>query len=83
MLRSFAVYTGLRLVFLLGAFGVFLILGFPTPLAILFGLLVSAVASLLLLRGPREKFTEALIARRTGKADEQQRLRQLLDEDAA
>ncbi|HEU0102221.1 MAG TPA: DUF4229 domain-containing protein [Mycobacteriales bacterium] len=80
MLRAFAVYTALRALLLVGCLGLLLVLGVPGLLAVAGALLLSSVLSLLLLRTQRDAFVDALQRRRAGRADEQARLRQLLDD---
>ncbi len=80
MARTFAVYTGLRVLLFVGSYGVLLVLGLPGLPALAFAFLLSGVLSLLLLRRPRDRFVVALEQRRAAKVEEQERLRGLLDE---
>lgn len=69
-------YTVLRLTAFLGVLGVLLVLGAPLEIAVLVGLVVSTLGSLVLLRGPRDEVTRHLAARADAKraaADERRR----------
>jgi hypothetical protein len=83
VVRAFALYTGLRLVAFAGCYGVLLVLGVPGILAIAGALLLSSVLSLVLLRRQRDAFVDQLAQRRAARADEQARLRGLLDDPPA
>lgn len=78
--RIVALYTGLRFVAFLGCYGLLLIVGLRGIVAIALALLVSSIAGLFLLRGPRDRMAAALDERRAAKDAERTRLRALLDE---
>lgn len=78
--RAVALYTGLRVVAFVGCYGLLLIAGLRGLVAIAAALFISSIASLFVLRGPRDAVTAALAAREESRAAERARLRSLLDE---
>lgn len=79
--KTIAVYTGLRLLLFVGAFGVCLVAGLSTPLGIVIALFVSSVLSFLLLREQRERLAGKLLARSNRRAEQKSRRRAALDGD--
>ena len=78
--RAFAVYTALRAVAFVGAYGLLIVLGVRSIPAIVLALLLSAVVSLVLLRPQRQAVADALAQRTERRAAERERLRGMLDE---
>jgi hypothetical protein len=82
VLRTYLVYTGLRLAVFVGtAAALFLVVrinGFPLLLA---ALLVSSIASLFLLRRQRDALVLAQERKRVAKAEQREQLRARLDEE--
>lgn len=78
--RAFAVYTALRVVLFAVCCGVLLVLGAPRLVGVAVALLVSSLLSLIFLRRQRDVFVLALQRRREDRANEQARLRGLLDD---
>lgn len=83
LLGPVLVYTLLRVVAFVGCFGVLLLVGLRGLVAIAAALLVSSTISLFVMKGPRDRVSSALLARREAKQAEQARLRGLLDGGAA
>ena len=78
--RAFAVYTALRAVAFVGAYGLLIVLGVRNIPAIVLALLLSAVVSLVLLRPQRQAVADALAERVEKRTAERERLRGMLDE---
>lgn len=78
--RAFVVYTALRFVAFIGAYGLLIVLGVRSVPAIVGALLLSAVLSLLLLRSQRQAVADALAERTLQRATERERLRGMLDD---
>jgi len=77
--RAFAVYTGLRALLFAALCGVLLLAGLTGLPALVGALVLSSIASLFLLRGPRDSATAALAARQQRRQAEHARLRGMLD----
>ena len=77
--RAFALYTGLRALLFAVVLCLLLVLGLRGIPALAAALLVSSIASLFVLRGPRDAATGALAERQDRRAAEQARLRGMLD----
>ena len=80
MARAFAVYTALRAVAFVGAYGLMILLGVRTIPAIVLALLLSAVVSLVLLKPQRQAFADAIAVRLERREGERARLRGMLDD---
>ena len=78
--RAFAVYTALRFIAFVGAYGLLILLGVRNIPAIVGALLLSALISLLLLRSQRQAVADALAGRQERRNAERERLRGLLDD---
>ena len=79
--KAFALYSGLRLLAFVGTYGLMLIVGLRSLVAIAAAVLVSSVISLLTLRRQRDAVSAALDSRRGSRQREQARLRGLLDDE--
>jgi hypothetical protein len=80
MSRPWLVYTGLRIAAFVGCYLLLVLVGLRGLLAIAAALLLSSLASLVLLTRQRDAVAEALQARRGDRAAEQARLRGMLDD---
>ena len=80
MARAFAVYTALRFVAFVGAYGLLILLGVRSIPAIVGALFLSALVSLLLLRQQRQAVADALAGRQERRLAERERLRGMLDD---
>lgn len=78
--RPWLVYTGLRVLAFVGCYLLLVLVGLRGLLAIAVALLLSSLASLVLLTKQRDAVAAALQARRGDRAAEQARLRTMLDE---
>ena len=76
--RAFAVYTALRFVAFVGAYGLLLVLGVRSIPAIVLALVLSALVSLVLLRPQRQAVADALAERNERRLTERERLRGML-----
>jgi mannitol-specific phosphotransferase system IIBC component len=76
------VYTLLRIVLFVGAFGLVTLLGLRGLTAVLVALLVSAVASIFLLKRQRDAISDAAASRQAGSAAERERQRARLRDEA-
>lgn len=78
--RAIAVYTALRAVAFVGAYGLLIVLGVRSIPAVVLALLLSAGISLLLLRPQRQAVADALAERQERRSAERERLRGMLDD---
>ena len=78
--RAFVVYTALRFVAFVGAYGLLIVLGVRSIPAIIGALVLSALVSLLLLRSQRQAVADALAERHERRLTERERLRGMLDD---
>ena len=78
--RAFAVYTALRAVAFVGAYGLLIVLGVRSIPAIVLALVLSALVSLVLLRPQRQAVADALAERHERRLTERERLRGMLDD---
>ncbi len=83
MARPLIVYTLLRIVMFVGAFGLVTIAGSRGALSILLALVLSAVGSALLLRPQRDAIAVAASARKQASAEERARLQARLRDEQA
>ena len=77
--RAFAVYTGLRALLFAVVLCLLVVAGLRGLPALAAALLVSSIASLFVLRGPRDAATAALAERSERREAEHARLRGMLD----
>ncbi len=81
MLRPLAVYSLLRLSLFAIAYVVLaLLVGLSAPIALVLALVASALGSLTLLRPQRDEVAQAIVRRRTERAEARERRRAALDD---
>lgn len=81
--RAFLLYSSLRLLLLLVSYAVLLAIGLDGLLAVGVAVLMSALLSLVLLRGQRDAFTAASVARADQRRSQRADRRARLDADGA